>query len=266
MHPDPVSPVRLGAKSVILCLALVMMGIVASASAARAQAAALPENAHAKSYGDGWECDRGFRLEGEACQSITVPENAYPTNRTYGLGWDCQHGYLRIDETACVEVAVPAGGYLDPSGQSWSCLRGYSEMGDLCQKVILPANAFLSDDGRGSVWECDRGYEAEDDSCVAITVPENGYLNGASYGQAWSCHRGYSELDGTCQAVIVPENAYFYEVSYGPSWRCNRGFEAVGKGCVAIALPANAHLDRTGNRWECNRNHQLSRGRCLLNE
>ncbi|WP_417522486.1 hypothetical protein [Marinovum sp.] len=266
MPPDPVAPLRRGAGTVILCLALVLSGIVAGASAALAQAATVPENAHARSYGDGWECDRGFRPEGDGCESITVPENAYPTNRTYGLGWACQHGYLRVDETACVEVAVPAGGYLDPSGESWSCLRGYKKTGDLCEEVILPANAYLSDETRGSVWTCERGYEGKGDGCVVITVPENAYPNGASYGQTWSCNRGYRERDGACEAVVVPENAYFHDVSYGPSWRCNRGFEAVDKGCVAIVLPANAHLDRTGNRWECNRNHQLSRGRCLLNE
>jgi hypothetical protein len=31
-------------------------------------------------------------------------------------------------------------------------------------------------------------------------------------------------------------------------------------------LPANAHLDRSGNRWECDRNFQRSKNLCILND
>ena len=44
----------------------------------------MPENASAKSYGDGWECDIGFRLNENACLAVIVPQNAYDTNRSYG--------------------------------------------------------------------------------------------------------------------------------------------------------------------------------------
>lgn len=47
----------------------------------------MPEHASAKSYGDGWQCDVGYRLNEGICTTITVPENAYATNRTYGAGW-----------------------------------------------------------------------------------------------------------------------------------------------------------------------------------
>jgi hypothetical protein len=40
-----------------------------------------PPNAHAKGYGDGWECDRGYRESGGSCAAIIVPANAYLTNQ-----------------------------------------------------------------------------------------------------------------------------------------------------------------------------------------
>ena len=53
----------------------------------------MPANAQPKSYGEGWECDRGYRRGGDVCLAIVVPENAYATNRTYGAGWECLHGF-----------------------------------------------------------------------------------------------------------------------------------------------------------------------------
>ena len=37
-----------------------------------------------------------------------------------------------------------------------------------------------------------------------------------------------------------------------------------GGGCIAIDLPENAYLDRSGNRWSCNRGFRLSDGLCVL--
>jgi hypothetical protein len=37
-----------------------------------------------------------------------------------------------------------------------------------------------------------------------------------------------------------------------------------GDGCIAIDLPENAYLDRSGNRWSCNRGFRLSDGACIL--
>ncbi|MEO0916223.1 MAG: hypothetical protein AAFY31_04465 [Pseudomonadota bacterium] len=105
----------------------------------------MPANAQPKSYGDGWECVRGFRQDGDACLAIIVPENAYATNRTYGSGWACLHGFQEVDNASCREVMVPDGGYLDPSGNSWSCLRGYMKVDDICLEIVLPPNAYLAD-------------------------------------------------------------------------------------------------------------------------
>ncbi|UWS77992.1 hypothetical protein N1037_11900 [Phaeobacter sp. G2] len=225
----------------------------------------MPENASAKSYGDGWECDIGFRLNENACVAVVVPQNAYDTNRSYGSGWECLHGFRRTDDAACVAVEVPEGGFLDPSGERWRCLRGYIKVDDTCQEIVLPANAYLADASYGSTWTCERGFEATGDLCTAIAVPANAYLNGSGYGQPWTCERGFFEQAGLCEAVAIPANAYFDDASYGPGWKCDRGYAASAKACELINVPENAHLDRSGNRWECNNNFQKSKGLCVLN-
>ena len=105
-----------------LARAFVAFIVIGSPSFAQSQSAPMPANAQPKSYGEGWECDRGYRRDGDACLAVIVPENAYATNRTYGKGWECLHGFQEVDYAACLEVVVPEGGYLDPSGQRWRCL------------------------------------------------------------------------------------------------------------------------------------------------
>lgn len=224
----------------------------------------VPENAHPKKYGDGWECDLSFRVSGDLCVAIVVPENAYPTNRAYGNGWDCQHGFEEAKNASCIKVFVPAGGYLNQSGRGWNCLRGYTKVDDTCSQITLPANAYLLDDRYGPGWKCERGYTKTSDQCLAIIVPENAFLNTAGYGQPWSCERGFFEAEGACEAVIVPANAYLDDASYGPGWKCERGFAATDNACTAMTLPQNAHLDRSGNRWECNLQFWRSKGLCVI--
>lgn len=256
------------AKAVTAGLGLVLVTLLAfgAPTSVQAQVAPMPANAQPKSYGEGWECQRGYRQDGAECSAIIIPQNAYATNRTYGSGWECSHGFRQADTATCVAVQVPDGGYLDPSGESWSCLRGYQKTGDYCREIVLPPNAFLSDRGYGSAWDCDRGYEINGGAYVAIAVPDNAFLNGAGYGQPWTCERGFHQNNGRCDAVVIPENAYFYDAGSGPGWRCARGFSASKDGCTKIDLPDNAHLDRSGNRWACHRNYQRSGRRCLLNE
>lgn len=229
-------------------------------------AQSIPENASAKRFSEGWECNIGFRLAGDNCVAVMVPENAYGTNRTYGLGWECLHGFREVGKVACLAVAVPDGGFLDPSGERWHCLRGFLKVDDTCLEVVLPENAYLVDGTYGSTWECARGFERMDDRCNTIAVPVNGYLNGSRYGQPWTCERGFFEQDGLCKAVVIPEFAYFDDATYGEGWKCQRGYEASAIDCQVIDIPANAHLDRSGNRWQCNQNFQRSKGLCVLNE
>lgn len=280
-HRSPSAAIKMGSRHLLLtgmqrfarlvalqgavsCAAIFVSG---AGAAAQAPSTLLPENAEARSYGDGWQCARSFRREGNECVAITIPTNAYATNRTYGSGWSCLHGFQEVDGANCVEVKTPEGSYLDPSGKSWSCLRGYTQVNDLCVEVVLPANAYLADNTFGSVWLCERGYQRVEQTCAPIEVPENAYLDGSSYGKkAWTCERGYVEREGACEAVVIPENAYFFDASYGPGWKCNRGFAPTKDSCIAIELPDNAHLNRAGDKWECHRNFQRSKDLCVLND
>jgi len=224
----------------------------------------IPENAGPKSFGVGWQCNVGFRLDGKICASIILPENAYATKRIYGSGWACQRGYRAVGEVSCAAVVVPDGGYLDASGERWRCLRGFFKSGNLCEEIVLPENAYLAESLDGSSWSCERGFERVGKACTAIAVPANAYLNGSSYGRTWTCDRRFVERSGACVAVLIPKNAFFDDATYGTGWRCERGFASDGQSCAAIEVPANAHLDRSGNRWNCDRNFQRSRGRCVL--
>ena len=61
----------------------------------------LPENAYHNTYGDGWECERGFKKVRDRCAPIKVPENA--SLNAYGRDWACDRGYLKENET-CIKI------------------------------------------------------------------------------------------------------------------------------------------------------------------
>jgi len=244
-----------------LVIAVMLLSLPAFAQTA---AQPMPENASAKKYASGWECNIGFRLNDDACVAVIVPQNAYETNRSYGPGWECLHGFRSTDEASCVAVEVPEGGYLNPSGEGWRCLRGYIKVDDTCQEIVLPANAYLADATFGSEWKCERGFEPTGDQCTAIVLPANAYLTSSGYGRPWTCERGFIEQSGQCKAVAIPENGYFDGADYGRGWKCDRGYFASGEACEGVVVPENAHLDWSGNRWECDKSFKKSKGRCVL--
>jgi hypothetical protein len=53
----------------------------------------LPPNAYLASYGDDWECDRGYRKSGDSCVIVEVPVNAHLGFS--GRDWVCDPGYRR---------------------------------------------------------------------------------------------------------------------------------------------------------------------------
>ena len=73
----------------------------------------VPENAEARSYGDGWNCALGYRVDGAECLPVEVPENAYATWRSYCPG--------------CAPISVPANAFLRSYGYGWQCERGYRQ-------------------------------------------------------------------------------------------------------------------------------------------
>ena len=138
-------------RSVLIAavLALVVLLPPVSASAGTGD---LPANATARTWGEGWDCQRGFLESRGSCSEIRVPDNAFLNDRSYGKGWSCHRGYREVDGK-CIEIAVPDNGYvLDGSyGDGWACERGYIKLGESCQAINVPANAYETQDryGRG---------------------------------------------------------------------------------------------------------------------
>ena len=84
----------------------------------------LPENAHEKSYGGGWECDYGYRSISGICVAIDVPANGYLVDSSSRFGWKCDRGYREVNR-ACVVVNVAENAHLDSFGNGWKCNRPY---------------------------------------------------------------------------------------------------------------------------------------------
>ena len=120
---------RSRAHIVLAGISLLLASVPSGAAFSQIATGAPPQNAHAKPYGTGWQCDFGYREMNRGCTAIEVPANAHLVDVTFGRGWGCD--------------------------------RGYRAAGDACTKVEVPANAYLTDtpnNGRG--WECNRGYRA----------------------------------------------------------------------------------------------------------
>ena len=102
---------------------------------AQATTGQIPENAEAKSYGDGWRCNPGYRESNGACERISVPEHGYLSESPHGSGWKCDRGY-RADGNACIAVTVPENAHLDFSGNGWECDKPYNKRSDRCVPSI----------------------------------------------------------------------------------------------------------------------------------
>ncbi len=101
---------RMRRPRAISIYSLILWALLAAAPGvvfAQAVSVGMPENAHARSYGTGWECDPGYREAKGACAAVKVPANAYSTSWSYGRGWVCDHGYREVDGT-CGAVNVPS--------------------------------------------------------------------------------------------------------------------------------------------------------------
>lgn len=179
-----------------LCLILFMLlAIIPELVNAQNTSVEIPENAQAKRFGKGWECDPGYRANNNSCVAIKIPENAYSTNSTYGRGWKCNWGYRRADE-ACVVIKVPANAYLNSYGDRWECERGYRADREACVAIVVPTNGYLVQSSFGPGWKCKRGYRAVKETCVALNLPENAHID--SSGNDWECNQPYRKQQSKC--------------------------------------------------------------------
>lgn len=156
----------------------------------------MPDNAEARSYGGGWNCDLGYRVEGAECLALDIPENAYATGRSYGLGWACRRGYEEAEGTSCEAIPVPENAFLRSSGYNWQCDRGYQQNRETCVPIVLPDHAYLNDDTSDSGWTCERGYEQVNNTCVALDLPANAHLDRS--GNRWRCDRSFQLSNEEC--------------------------------------------------------------------
>src|SRR3546814_17818717 len=95
-------------RALWFCGALVLAG---GAGLSAGNAADGPQNSHRAVFGVGWECDWGYRREGNGCAPVDLPENAHIT----------------------------------AAGNIWECNRGFRRKGGACAAIDLPEHAFLSD-------------------------------------------------------------------------------------------------------------------------
>ena len=163
---------RLGAFSRTL---LLLATLTAAPGFLHAQGrAVIPEHATAKTYGTGWDCERGYQRVGGGCAAIQLPANAYLTPTSYGRPWECRRGF-RVAAQSCAAIEVPPNAYLESNGDRWKCDRGYRSVAGSCAALELPAHAYL--DAAGERWLCDRGYRETSDSlhrdqCAGQRVPD----------------------------------------------------------------------------------------------
>ena len=155
----------------------------------------VPENATAKRFGDGWNCNQGYRESKGACAAVKVPANAYPTNKTYGQGWKCKRSFREVND-ACYPIKVPKNGYLDYSGIKVKCDRGYLLVNKTCKAIKVPANGYLEVSSYGPGWKCERGYQADKGACIALKIPANAHIGYS--GKKWECNKPYIEKQNNC--------------------------------------------------------------------
>lgn len=146
--------------SFFLCAAL---ALTTGPSAALGGSVAVPKHAKATGYGAGWECERGYRNDGDGCSALEVPPNAFATGALYGPGWECSWGYRQIGDK-CRLIPIPQNAYLNSFGDQWKCNRGFRPVGGGCEKIRIPLNAHI--DFSGNDWECNRPYRKQRNECV----------------------------------------------------------------------------------------------------
>ncbi len=103
----------------------------------------IPDHAHS-GFGDRWQCDRGFKRDGDQCVEIQVPEHAFLA--LGGAGWRCERGFRRIDDR-CDAIQLPKHAFLSHDGNAWECERGFKHVDNRCEELHVPEHAYLESSG-----------------------------------------------------------------------------------------------------------------------
>jgi hypothetical protein len=158
----------------------------------------IPANAHAdgeEDFGAGWECDRRYHKVNGRCTPVLVPANAYYSEVAFDRDWECNPGFRQEGET-CMAVRAPVHGFLVGDHDEWACERGFKKSADSCVAVAVPANGYL--DRSGDDWRCERGFRQEGASCTRLVVPAGAHIDYT--GNGWTCGEGLHEQNGACMS------------------------------------------------------------------
>lgn len=178
---------------------LLTIMLLVIAQIAKAQSS-VPENAHINVFGNGWECNRGYRAVSGKCEPVQIPTNAHID--VFGHGWECDRGY-RAFGRKCQVVAVPPNAHIDVFGHGWECDRGYRTVGGKCEIVAIPSNAHIDVFGHG--WECDTGFKPSGANCIPMTPAEREaqrLLMEAAIARYQAGYRAY-DVSGDCDGESV---------------------------------------------------------------
>ena len=88
---------------------MLLLAFLLAGDATVASTTPLPPHAHARSYGEGWECDSGYQRVRQTCVAVVLPANARLDR--YGSGWECNRGYRTVDGSCASNDWVCDSGY-----------------------------------------------------------------------------------------------------------------------------------------------------------
>ena len=127
-------------RSGVAWLALLIVATIFTRSAEAEIKPAIPDHASVIRFGNGWQCNDGFREHDGQCVKIDVPANAHLSGGGYGTGWQCDWAFTE-EQGNCISINVPAHAYLSFTGTRWHCDRGYRRVNNVCEAVEVPPSA-----------------------------------------------------------------------------------------------------------------------------
>jgi hypothetical protein len=150
----------------VACIRLAVGLFLALCISSHAAGQTMPPHAH-KGFIGGWECDRGYREQGNACVAVVISAHAHLN--FLGSGWECDRGF-REESDGCVRLDVPPNAHINFLGSGWDCDRGFRQAENSCVRFVVPPNASL--DFTGNSWQCKQGFKQQGDSCMQMTAVE----------------------------------------------------------------------------------------------
>lgn len=91
----------------------------------------IPVNGYLDFDGKKVKCNRGYLMVDKFCKVINVPANGYLTKSSYGPGWECERGY-QANKNACIPVKLPENSHINFSGNNWECDKPYQRQNNQC--------------------------------------------------------------------------------------------------------------------------------------